>query len=242
MQRSNQHAQDEATRFLLSRVDFERTINVPYPQRDFRLDRMRRLLARLGDPQHGLRVVHIAGTKGKGSTAAAIASILRAAGSRTGLYSSPHLDGVEERLAIDGEPCPPHELAALINRIRPVIEIMDREPLDGPSASNRPTYFEIITSLAFLRFAEQNVEAAVVEVGLGGRLDSTNVCQPLVAVITSISFDHMQQLGNTLALIAREKAGIIKPGVPVVSGVTESEPREIIAAIARNRGARLVES
>ena len=234
MQRPNQYAEEEATQFLLSRVDFERTLNVPYPQRDFRLDRMRRLLARLGDPQHGLKIVHIAGTKGKGSTAAAIASVLRAAGHRTGLYSSPHLDRVEERLAIDGEPCAPHELAALINRIRPVVETMDREPLDGPSASNRPTYFEIITALALLRFAEQRVEAAVLEVGLGGRLDSTNVCQPLVSVITSISFDHMQQLGNTLASIVREKAGIIKPGVPVVSGVTDSEPRDTIAEIARD--------
>jgi dihydrofolate synthase/folylpolyglutamate synthase len=151
------------------------------------------------------------------------------------------LDRVEERLAIDGEPCPPRDLAALINRIRPVVETMDLEPLDGPSASNRPTYFEIITALALLRFAEQRVEAAVLEVGLGGRLDSTNVCQPLVSVITSISFDHTQQLGNTLASIAREKAGIIKQGVPVVSGVTDSEPRDTIAGIARERGARLVE-
>jgi dihydrofolate synthase / folylpolyglutamate synthase len=241
MQRSNQHVEDEATRFLLSRVDFERTTNVPYPQRDFRLDRMRRLLARLGDPQHALSIVHIAGTKGKGSTAATIASILRAAGYRTGLYSSPHLDRVEERLAIDGEPCPAHELADLVQRIRPAVESMDREPVDGPSASNRPTYFEIITALALLRFAEHRVEAAVLEVGLGGRLDSTNVCQPLVSVITSISFDHMQQLGNTLASIAREKAGIIKAGVPVVSGVTDAEPREMIADIARERDSRLIE-
>lgn len=241
MQRPNEPIEAEATRFLLSRVDFERTTNVPYPQRDFRLDRMRRLLARLGDPQLALPIVHIAGTKGKGSTAATIASILRAAAYRTGLYSSPHLDRVEERLAIDGEPCPAHELAALVQRIRPAVESMDREPVDGPSASNRPTYFEIITALALLRFAEHRVEAAVLEVGLGGRLDSTNVCQPLVSVITSISFDHMQQLGNTLASIAREKAGIIKPGVPVVSGVTDAEPRAVIAEIARERDSRLIE-
>jgi dihydrofolate synthase / folylpolyglutamate synthase len=166
---------------------------------------------------------------------------MQAAGYRTGLYSSPHLDGVEERLAIDGRACPGDELAELVHRIRPVIAAMDAEPPAEPGASNRPTYFEIITALALLRFAEQRVDIAILEVGMGGRLDSTNVCQPLVTVITSISFDHMQQLGHTLAAIAGEKAGIIKPGVPVVSGVTASQPRDVVAEVAACNHCRLLE-
>jgi len=223
---------DPAIRFLASRIDFERATTVPYSQRNFRLDRMRSLLARLGDPQDQLSIVHVAGTKGKGSTAATIASILQASGKRTGLYSSPHLDRLEERLMVDGRECPHAELIALIERIRPVIEAMDAEPCDDPGLSPRPTYFEIVTALAFLRFVDQRVDAAVLEVGMGGRLDSTNVCHPLVSVITSISFDHTQQLGKTLAAIAGEKAGIIKPRVPVVSGVLADEPRGVIEQVA----------
>ena len=232
---------ESASAFLRSRIDYERTSTVPYGHRDFRLDRMRELLARLGNPQDALRIVHVAGTKGKGSTAAMIASVLSAAGLRTGLYSSPHIDRVEERLAIDGAACPADELTRLVERLRdPVLALYDLPPPD-PHTSNRPTYFEIITALALVRFAEARVEAAVLEVGLGGRLDSTNVCRPAVSVITSISFDHMQQLGHTLAAIAGEKAGIIKPEVPVVSGVTADEPRDVIAAAARANHCRLVE-
>ncbi len=200
---------------------------------------MRDLLSRLGNPQDRLRIVHIAGTKGKGSTAAMIAAVLSAGGFRTGLYSSPHLDGVEERLAIDGQNCPPEELVELLLRLRPVVEAMDALSLDG--SDSRPTYFEIVTALALLRFAEQGVDATVLEVGMGGRLDSTNVCQPLISVITTISFDHTQQLGNTLTAIAGEKAGIIKPGVPVVSGVIDHEPRDVIRKVADAQGCRLVE-
>jgi len=232
---------EPASAFLHSRIDYERTSTVPYGHRDFRLDRMRELLARLGNPQDSLPTVHLAGTKGKGSTAAMIASVLSAAGLRTGLYSSPHLDRVEERLAIDGEPCPTDELSRLIERLREPVLAMDDVPPPDPHTSNRPTYFEVITALALLRFAEAGVDAAVLEVGLGGRLDSTNVCRPSVSVITSISFDHMQQLGHTLAAIAGEKAGIIKSEVPVVSGVTADEPREVIAAVARANRCRLVE-
>lgn len=228
-----------AGEFLASRIDYERSISVPYNQRDMRLDRMRDLLARLGNPQDRLRIVHVAGTKGKGSTAAMVAAVLAAAGFRTGLYSSPHLDGVEERLAIDGQACPAGELQELVGRVRPAVEAMDGEASDG--ADSKPTYFEIVTALALLRFAEQRVDAAVLEVGMGGRLDSTNVCRPAVSVITTISFDHTQQLGNTLAAIAGEKAGIIKPGVPVVSGVIEPEPRDVIRKVADVQGCRLVE-
>ena len=228
-----------AAEFLASRIDYERSLSVPYNQRDLRLDRMRDLLHRLGNPQDRLRIVHVAGTKGKGSTAAMIAAVLTAGGFRTGLYSSPHLDGVEERLAIDGQSCPAEELVELIGRVRPAVEAMDALSTDG--SDTRPTYFEIVTALALLRFAEQGVDAAVLEVGMGGRLDSTNVCQPLISVITTISFDHTQQLGNTLAAIAGEKAGIIKPGVPVVSGVIDHEPRDVIRKVADVQGCRLVE-
>jgi len=241
MQIPGQLEESAAIEFLTSRIDYERSLSVAYGQRDFRLDRMRDLLARLGNPHDELKIVHVAGTKGKGSTAAMIAAVLTAAGYRTGLYSSPHLDRVEERLAIDGQSCPPAELAELMALVRPVVEAMDAECAGDELGASRPTYFEIVTALALLRFARQQVDAAVLEVGMGGRLDSTNVCQPLVSVITSISFDHTQQLGTTLAAIAGEKAGIIKPAVPVVSGVLGEEPRAVIVEVARANGCRLVE-
>lgn len=231
---------DAAIEFLRSRIDYERTLAMPYGQRDFKLDRMHELLARLGDPHADLRIVHVAGTKGKGSTAAMIAAIATAAGNRTGLYTSPHLDRVEERLAIDGEPCSTEDLVDLILRVRPVVAQMDAARAGEPGTLG-PTYFEVLTALALLHFAERRVDLAVLEVGLGGRLDSTNVCQPEVAVITSISFDHMQQLGNTLAAIAAEKAGIIKPRIPVVSGVTGDEPRRVIEEVARRNESLLLE-
>ena len=239
MPRPNSSCADSALDFLASRIDYERTLHVPYGQHDFRLDRMRELLARLGNPHQGLAILHVAGTKGKGSTAAMLASVLTAAGLRAGLYSSPHLDRVEERLMIDGRICPAEALAALVERVRPVIEAMDATALAGGSMS--PTYFEIVTALALLRFADERVDAAVLEVGLGGRLDSTNVCQPLVSVITNISFDHTQLLGDTLAAIAGEKAGIIKHQRPVVSGVVQNEARAVVTAAARAAECRLVQ-
>ncbi len=241
MQRTGKLVNDAALEFLAGRIDYERTSSVPYEQRNFRLDRMHQLLAVLGNPQDALPIVHVGGTKGKGSTAAMIASVLQSAGLRTGLYSSPHLDCVEERLAIDGESCPATVFRELVDELRPAVEAMDQQPTADQAGSNRPTYFEIITALALLRFARAQVDAAVLEVGLGGRLDSTNVCRPQVSVITSISLDHTQQLGTTLAAIAGEKAGIIKPGIPVVSGVIAAEPRAVIARIAEEYGSRLVQ-
>jgi dihydrofolate synthase/folylpolyglutamate synthase len=238
---ANQVDEKTALAFLTSRIDYERSLAVSYGKRDFRLDRMHDLLARLGNPQDALKIVHIAGTKGKGSTAAMIASVLTAAGYRTGLYSSPHLDRVEERLAIDGVICPAAELVELVGLVRPVIEAMDAESAGDEFGATRTTYFETVTALALLHFARQRVDAAVLEVGMGGRLDSTNVCQPIVTVITSISYDHTQQLGTTLAAIAGEKAGIIKPGVPLVSGVQPEEPRAVVLAAARAAGCRVVE-
>ena len=235
------HRREAALRFLYDRIDYERALSVPYRGREFKLDRMRQLLARLGNPQEGLPIVHVAGTKGKGSTVAVIGAVLSAAGCRTGIFTSPHLDRVEQRMAIDGRACSSSELVELIDRLVPVVEAMDKEAQACDPAENGPTYFEIITAMALLHFAQHKVDAAVLEVGLGGRLDSTNVCHPLVSVITSISFDHTRQLGDTLEAIAREKAGIIKPGVPVVSGVIREEPRAAIREVCNRQGCRLLE-
>jgi len=225
---------ESALRFLAGRIDYERAMSMPCSEAAFKLDRMRELLRRLDDPQRQMPIVHIAGTKGKGSTAAMLSAVLSAAGLRTGLFTSPHLDRVEERMAIDGRACPPDEFAELIERVRPAVEAMDREGELGP------TYFEILTAVALCHFALRRVDAAVLEVGLGGRLDSTNVCAPVLSIITSISLDHTRQLGETLSAIAAEKAGIIKPGVPVISGVADPEPREVIQRVARQNGCRLV--
>lgn len=233
-------AEQEPLRFLFERINYERLQSMPYHERLLKLDRMRCLLRGLGDPHLRLPAVHIAGTKGKGSTAAMLAAVLSAAGYRTGLYTSPHLERLEERIAIDGQPLRTAELAELVARVRPVVEEMDRRAAREP-AEIGPTYFELTTALAMLHFAERGVDLAVLEVGLGGRLDSTNVCQPVVCVITSISYDHCRQLGNTLAEIAREKAGIIKPGVPVVSGASQPEARAAIRAAADAQAAPLKE-
>jgi len=225
--------------FLLRRINYERTTTVPYQSPDFKLDRMRRLLGLLGDPHLGLKAIHIAGTKGKGSTAAMVAQILQSAGYRTGLYTSPHLDRIEERIQIDGQLCPAGQFQALANQVEPAVEKLDAEA--AADGANGPTFFEVTTAMAFLHFAQANVAAAVLEVGLGGRLDSTNVCQPEVCIITSISFDHTRQLGNTLAAIAGEKAGIIKPHIPVVSGVLDPEPKDVITARAHELNAPLIQ-
>jgi dihydrofolate synthase / folylpolyglutamate synthase len=224
-----------ALAFLLDRINYERTGRIPTTA--LRLDRMRELVRRLGDPHLRVPVVHVAGTKGKGSTATMIAAILQAAGYCTGLYTSPHLERIEERFVIDGAACSPQEFVDLTRSVEPVLRELDAE---ATTADVRmPTFFEITTAMAFVYFAQRPVDIAVLEVGLGGRLDSTNVCQPLLSVITSISLDHTRQLGNTLAAIAREKAGIIKPGVPVISSVVDEEPRQVIAGIAAERGAEL---
>jgi dihydrofolate synthase / folylpolyglutamate synthase len=235
-------ARQAAIDWLLGRIDYERVAVIPYHERQLKLDRMRQLLTRLGQPDAALKIVHIAGTKGKGSTAAMIAGILSAAGYRTGLFSSPHLERLEQRFAVDGRPCSADELVALVDRIRPVVKTMDDEAAVAGEPTGGLTFFDITTALALLHFVERQVDAAVVEVGLGGRLDSTNVCLPVVSVVTSISFDHTKQLGNTLASIAREKAGIIKPGVPVVCGVVEPEAQQVIATIAREHGCRLIQA
>jgi dihydrofolate synthase/folylpolyglutamate synthase len=234
-------ARQAAVDWLLGRINYERTAEIPYNERQLKLDRMRQLLTRLGQPDAGMKIVHVAGTKGKGSTAALIAGVLTAAGFRTGVFTSPHLQRIEERFSVDGQACSAAELIALVDRVRPIVAAMDEEASAGEETLGPPTFFEIVTAIALLHFVERRVDAAVLEVGLGGRLDSTNVCLPAVSVITSISFDHTRQLGNTLAAIAAEKAGIIKPGVPVVCGVTQPEPQAVIADVAREHGCRLIQ-
>lgn len=192
------------------------------------LSRMNRLLERLGNPHHRFRCVHIAGTKGKGSTAAITESVLRHAGYRTGLFTSPHLHTFRERIRLNGQLIPIPHLIELLERCKPALE-----------AEPERTTFETITALAFVYFAESHVDWAVLEVGLGGRLDATNVVRSTVCAITSLSYDHTELLGHTLSLIAWEKAGIIKPGVPVISAPQPDEAMRVIVDVCRTRGARL---
>jgi dihydrofolate synthase/folylpolyglutamate synthase len=213
---------------------------VNYEQRnpaatELKLDRMRALLRRLGEPHRRLRIVHVAGSKGKGSTAAMLAEILVRAGYRTGLFTSPHLSRVEERFQVDGRPITGPELTELLREVHDCVQ----DPRQ--TFARGLTFFEVATAIGFLHFVRRRVDAAVLEVGLGGRLDSTNVCQPAVALITSISLDHTQQLGDRVASIAREKAGIVKPGRPTVSGATAPEARAVIEEICRQRRSPLAQ-
>ena len=221
-----------ALEFLFDRINYEHVTRMPYSRRDMNLSRMRHLLKLVGDPHLELKVIHIAGTKGKGSTAAFLNAAFVASGMKCGSYTSPHLHHIEERFCIDGNPCAPQILQQLIDELRSAVEDMDAN-YDGGG----PTYFEIATAIACLLFVKEKVDVAILEVGLGGRLDSTNVSEPMLCAITSISFDHMKQLGNTLALIAGEKAGIIKQGVPVVSGVVNEEAKSVIESKARENRA-----
>ena len=199
------------------------------------LERFQELLRRVGSPHTAFRAVHVAGTNGKGSTTTLIAAVLREAGYRTACYLSPHLFDFRERIQIDGVPIPPEAFARQVARLKPEIEALAQDPRYGQT-----TEFELITAAAFGYFAEQKVDVAVLEVGLGGRLDATNVIPPpLVAVITSIGFDHQEVLGHSLRQIAREKAGILKPGVPVVTGVTQPEALQAIEETAHGLGCTL---
>jgi dihydrofolate synthase/folylpolyglutamate synthase len=224
---------DEALRFWFGRVNYEQRTPLPG---DLKLDRMHSLLDLLGNPEKKLRIVHIAGSKGKGSTSAMVASIARQAGYRVGLFTSPHLSAIEERIQVDGVSIAPAELAALMADVAPCVDKIDSHRAKDAVGV---TFFEIATAVGLLHFVRRRVDLAVLEVGLGGRFDSTNVCDPLLAIIVSISHDHTQQLGNTLASIATEKAGIIKPGRPVLSGARAPAARAVIEDISRQRGASL---
>jgi dihydrofolate synthase / folylpolyglutamate synthase len=203
----------------------------------FGLENITTLAAALGNPHRAALCVHIAGTNGKGSTAAMLESILRASGLRTGLYTSPHLVRINERIRIGGEDISDEEFAAAWTRVQAAIESL----LAAGKLAAHPTYFECITALAFVAFAESGVNFAVYETGLGGRLDATNVVRPEISVITSIDFDHEDYLGHSIEEIASEKAGIIKGGVPVVTTAARPEARAVIALRAREMNSRLVE-
>ncbi|MDB5335674.1 MAG: FolC bifunctional protein [Planctomycetaceae bacterium] len=224
----------QALEFLYNRINYERVQSSAYSAGDFKLNRMRGLLETIGNPQERIPAVHIAGTKGKGSTAVMIASILQAAGYRVGLFTSPHISKFEERMTVNGIQPSETEIVALVNELLEPVGQLDQE-LGGMS----PTYFEITTAMAWQFFAQQQADIVVLEVGLGGRLDATNVCKPEVCVITSISRDHTHLLGSEFHQIAREKAGIVKTGVPVISGVVNSPAQEVIAEVCQQRDAPL---
>ena len=197
------------------------------------LDNMRALAAALGNPQEKLRCVHVAGTNGKGSTCALLERMLRECGLKTGLYTSPYLMRYSERMRVNGVPIDDDTFTRLTERVREAAEALAEQDI-------RPTWFELGTALAFLWFAEENVDAAVIEVGLGGRLDATNIISPEICLIGPIGLEHTKQLGDTLELIAAEKAGIIKPGVPVAVQRQQTESvRSVFRDIARERGADL---
>jgi dihydrofolate synthase/folylpolyglutamate synthase len=213
---------NQALDYLYSFVDYSLKKSSELAKANFNLARMRELMVSLGNPEQKYSILHVAGTKGKGSTCALMAYALTAAGYTTGLYTSPHLQDYVERIQIDGRPISHAKLVELVEKIKPSV-----------AAIPQLTTFEITTALSFLYFAQQKVDAAVIEVGLGGRLDATNVVMPRVSVITSLSYDHMAVLGNTLTLIAGEKAGIIKPGVPVVSSPQKEEALVVLERVAK---------
>jgi dihydrofolate synthase/folylpolyglutamate synthase len=218
----------QALDFLYSFVDYSLTRATQLTPDRFDLGRMSQLMDRLGNPERQYPVIHVAGTKGKGSVSAMCASVLKEAGYRVGLYTSPHLQDYAERIQIDNQPIPHARLVDLVAEIAPLTR-------EIPGL----TTFELTTAIAFLWFARSGVQTMVAEVGLGGRLDATNVVDPLVSVITALSYDHMSVLGNTLGQIATEKAGIIKTGRPVVSAPQKPEAMEVIQAVAAARGAPL---
>ena len=198
------------------------------------LERMQRLLEGLGHPERATPAVHVAGTNGKGSVAAMVEAMLRRAGWRTGLYTSPHLVRLGERIQVDRVPVSQAQLTECIHEARAVVETLER------AGEARPTYFEFMTAVAWLHFRRARCDIAVIEVGMGGRLDATNVVDPLVSVITSIGLDHTEFLGGTRAEIAREKAGIVKPGRPVVMGRVPAEAAKVIREVAATVGAPVV--
>ncbi len=215
----------QALEYLNSFLNYEQVVAYRYREA-FGLDRIEALLRKLGNPHQRYLSLHVAGTKGKGSTCAFTASTLQALGFKVGLYTSPHLTSLRERIRVNGHPIAPQRLAEIVEQVQPL-------------ASSDLTFFEVTTACAFLYFSQEKVDYAVIEVGLGGRLDATNVVTPQVCAITPISFDHMDKLGHSLSQIAQEKAGIIKPRVPVVVSAQPKEAQEVIEETVRAKGAPL---
>ena len=223
---------EAAAVWLEGLINLERAPQTPY--RRLSLEPVTRLLERLGHPERGLSAIHLAGSKGKGSTALLAESVLRAAGERVGTFTSPHLESWTERFRIDGAEVQPADLVRVLDAIRPHVEALRADP-----TAPDPSFFDATTAAALLLFRDAGVDRAILEVGLGGRLDSTNVVDPAVSCITSIELEHTDRLGDTLAAIAGEKAGIVKPGRPVVTGRLPVEAAEVVAARAAQLGAPL---
>jgi dihydrofolate synthase/folylpolyglutamate synthase len=222
----------ESIEYLLRFADYER---LPRSGIVWDLKRIERLMTRLDNPHLDAKTVHITGTRGKGSTAAMIASILKNAGYKVGLYTSPHLLSYTERIQFDGKPIPEKEWAKLVEIIKPHVEAEN-----AIGDLGQLTTFEIFTAMAFLHFRRVKADWQVMEVGLGGRLDATNIVKPEVCVLTSISYEHMDVLGHTLTQIAREKSGIIKPGAEVVTAPQFPEALTEIERVCKEKGVRLI--
>ena len=226
---------EDALKLVMGLADFERSSHSP-DHSSFHLQRIRLLMERLGNPHLDIPTVHIAGTKGKGSTAAMIASILTSGGHKVGLYTSPHLHSAVERIRIGLEPIEGKDFASLAAQVWPQVERVSSEGGYGGV-----TTFEMMTAMAFLHFKQVAADFQVIEVGLGGRLDSTNIVAPQVCVITSISLDHVSTLGNTVELIAGEKAGIIKAGVPAVVAPQQNGALSVVREVADRVGAPVID-
>jgi dihydrofolate synthase/folylpolyglutamate synthase len=227
----------QAVNFLQSLEDYEKSPGAAYNAANYDLRRMETLLDRLGNPHKGRKTIHIAGTKGKGSTAAMISSVLSSAGYPTGLFTSPHLVSWQERIAVNGRPISQKSFARMMALIAQHVNVLNREARFG-----KLTTFEVVTALAFLYFREKKIDFQVLETGMGGRLDATNVVDPEVCIVTSISLDHTQVLGDTLAQIAGEKAGIIKSGCIVISASQRPEAMRVIQDKCSRSGVELIKA
>ena len=222
----------QAMHYLFDRTDYEGQKKLRYNANTFDLDRMNKFLKALGNPHKKIKTVHIAGTKGKGSTATMLGKMVEANGYSVGLYTSPHVTTLHERIAVNSEMIDRRTMVALLNRAHPVIEKFSAK-------DDTPTFFEIMTALAFMHFVDKDVDLAIIETGLGGRLDSTNVVNPEVVGITSISIDHQNLLGSTLDSITKEKAGVIKKGIPVVTVPQDPTAMRILKKLAVSQKAPL---
>lgn len=225
---------DQAMQYLFDATDYERQQKLRYNVTTFDLDRMNKLLKGLGNPHKKLKTIHIAGTKGKGSTATMLARMIQANGYKVGLYTSPHVTSLHERIMVNSDMITRKQMQGLINRAYPVIEKLSKKKNEGP------TFFEIMTAIAFLHFADLEVDISVIETGLGGRLDSTNVVIPELVGITHISIDHQNLLGNTIDRIAQEKAGVIKKGIPVFTVPQEPVAMRVLKKFATAQKAPLL--
>lgn len=222
---------------LYGRINYERQAYVA--PKSFDLRKMQGLVDRLGSPELKYPVIHVAGTKGKGSVCTMLGEILTASGLRTGVYTSPHLETIHQRMKVDGQIITDDQMLAVFERFEPIVSEYDQWLA---SQNRRPvTFFEFTTSMAMQFFADQKCDAVILETGLGGRLDSTNVCQPELSIVTNISLDHTKQLGDSLAKIAFEKAGIIKSEVPVISGVVGEPCQPVIQNVAADRSSPLLQ-